>query len=99
MNNYIEKNNIIVNFIKRNTKKRYNPKEDVLLKYYLKLIGDFKDTNLTNFLDTLCTDIFESNEVIEKKIFLSNVKAVHNKLKKNVIFTLFGLMKIEFDLI
>ena len=50
-------------------------------------------------MKNLCYDIFEDNDSIDKKKFIEKVKSVHNNYNSNIVFTIFELMKIEFELI
>jgi len=62
-------------------------------------MGNFKQTNLKNFLTNLCNDIFEDNQSIEKRVFISKIKSVHTNYCSNIIFALFDLIKVELELI
>ncbi|KAL4442831.1 hypothetical protein ABPG74_010720 [Tetrahymena malaccensis] len=96
---YFEKQNTIVCFIKRSSRSKLNFREDELLQSYLKLMGDFKQTNLKNFLNNLCNDIFEQNESIEKHNFLSKVNSIHSNTNSKIVFTLLEIIRIELDLV
>jgi len=41
-------------------------------------MGDFKQTNLKNFLQSLCSSLFDKAETIEKQVFLKRIPLVHD---------------------